>query len=369
MSMDVLERPVTRREVKVGIVDCDIHPTMNRLSALYPYLDERWHRHIETFGVPVPQAFAAAMSYPRWGRDGGNRLDSRPPNGGAPGSDLAFMQEQHLDPNNIELGVLQPMRPQAINQRNIELGVALASAVNDWQVATWCEPEPRLKGSLIVPQEDPAAAIVEIERHAGSPHFVQVGLSPRGIEPLGRKRYWPVYEAAEAHGMPIGIHVGGFSGRPPSNLGWHSFYIEDHHLTSEAMQALVMSFVLEGVFEQFPRLKLVLIEGGFVWCPSLCWRMDKNWKILKSEVPHLKRAPSEYVREHIWFTTQPVDEPADPSYLADMMEWLGWDRILFSTDYPHWDFDDPKFAFKTRLGETERKMIFRDNARALYGVA
>jgi predicted TIM-barrel fold metal-dependent hydrolase len=368
MSMEVLERPA-RQQAKAGIVDCDIHPTSNRLTALYPFLDVRWQRHLEQFGTALPQAFAAAMAYPRWGRDGGNRLDSHPPGGGLPGSDLAFMQAQHLDPNGVDYGVLQPLRPPAINQRNLAFGTALASAVNDWQVHAWCEPEPRLKGTLLVPQEDPAAAVAEIERHAGSPHFVQVGLSPRGIEPLGRQRYWPIYEAAQAHDMPIGIHVGGFGGRPPSNVGWPSFYIEDHHLTSETMQALVVSFVMEGVFAAFPRLKLVLIEGGFVWAPSLCWRMDKNWKVLKAEVPHLTRAPSEYVRDHIWFTTQPIDEPADPSYLADMMEWLGWERILFSTDYPHWDYDDPKFAFKTRLGETERRMIFGDNARALYRLA
>ena len=65
-------------------------------------------------------------------------------------------------------------------------------------------------------------------------------------------------------------------------------------------------------------------------------------------MPHLKRPPSEYLREHFWFTTQPIEEPEDPDHLVEMFDWIGWDRMLFSTDYPHWDFDDPRFAHQVQ---------------------
>ena len=90
----------------------------------------------------------------------------------------------------------------------------------------------------------------------------------------------------------------------------------------------------------------MLIEGGFAWVPALCWRMDKHWERMRKETPHVKRPPSEYVREHFWFTTQPIEEPENPADLAEIMEWVGYDRLMFSTDYPHWDFDDPQRAFK-----------------------
>ena len=77
--------------------------------------------------------------------------------------------------------------------------------------------------------------------------------------------------------------------------------------------------VFEGVFERFPKLQVVLIEGGFAWVPALCWRMDKHWERMREEVPHVKRPPSEYVREHVWFTTQPIEEPENPQHLADIM--------------------------------------------------
>src|SRR5258708_5601900 len=100
--------------------------------------------------------------------------------------------------------------------------------------------------------------------------------------------------------------------------------------------------------------------------PSATWRMDRHFDAFRSEVPHLKRRPSEYVKEHFWFTTQPIDEPDEAKHLRSLIEWVGADRLLFSSDYPHWDFDDPRFAFKTPLSEIERQKIFSGNARALY---
>ena len=115
-------------------------------------------------------------------------------------------------------------------------------------------------------------------------------------------------------------------------------------------------------------MQVALIEGGFAWVPALSWRLDKHWKRLKDEVPHLKRLPSEYIHEHFWFTTQPIDEPDRPQDLFDVMGWVGWDRLMFSTDYPHWDFDDPRYVFKARLEEPARTKLFSGNAKALYGL-
>jgi predicted TIM-barrel fold metal-dependent hydrolase len=134
------------------------------------------------------------------------------------------------------------------------------------------------------------------------------------------------------------------------------------------MQALVTSLVCEGVLERIPNLKVVLVEGGFAWLPSLCWRLDKHWKRLRAEVPHLKRAPSEYVHENIWVTTQPIEEPERPQDMLSTIEWIGPQKIMFSTDYPHWDQDDPRYAFKVALPDEWKDMIYRDNARKLYAL-
>jgi predicted TIM-barrel fold metal-dependent hydrolase len=114
---------------------------------------------------------------------------------------------------------------------------------------------------------------------------------------------------------------------------------------------------------------VVLIEGGFGWLPALMWRLDKHWARLRDEVPHLTRPPSQYIREHMWVTTQPVEEPPDPrDLLAVFDEMGGTDRVMFSTDYPHWDFDDPTRAIRARLDDDRRAAIFGGTAMALYGL-
>jgi len=253
-------------------------------------------------------------------------------------------------------------------QQNLEFGAAAATAINDWQLEVWARPEPRLKASVVVTQENPVAAIAEIERRASDRRFAQVNVSPRGTEPLGRQRYRPIYEAAVAAGLPIGVHVGGYGGHAPTGSGWPSYYSEEHHSNAHTMQAQLTSLIIEGVPERFPTLKFIFIEGGFGWVPAMAWRLDKHWPHFRDEVPHVRRPPSEYVREHFWFTTQPIEEPDNPHDLRAVMDWIGWDRILFSSDYPHWDFDDPRSAIKCQMSKAERAAVFRGNAQALYGL-
>ena len=279
-----------------------------------------------------------------------------PPDGGPPGSDLDFMRAQHLDPNGVEYGLLQALAPAAHAERNLEFGAALATANNDWQIAEWIDKEPRLRGAIQVTQEYPEAAVARDRAPRRRPPL-RPGAACRRA-PTSRwagARYWPIFEACERNNLPIGLHVPGFgSGNASTPAGWPSFYLEEHQTFAYVIMGVFTSMVLEGVFERFPSLKLVLIEGGFAWVPPLCWRLDKHWEKMRSEVPHVKRPPSEYIREHIWFTTQPMEEPEQPEDLIRIIEWIGWDRLLFSTDYPHWDFDDPRTVFKVQPARRAR---------------
>jgi predicted TIM-barrel fold metal-dependent hydrolase len=227
----------------------------------------------------------------------------------------------------------------------------MAHAVNEWQLETWLRPEPRLRGSVVVPYEDAAASAAEIRKRAGDPNFCQVLMMSRTAEPAGNPRYWPIYEAAAEAGLPVAFHAFGYSGWAMTNTGWPSFYIEEVSEHATSCQNQVTSLVVEGVFERLPDLKVILIECGFAWLPSVAWRLDRHWRHLKAEVPHLRRAPSEVIREHVWVSTQPMEEPEVGRHLKDVMGWIGWDRILFATDYPHWDFDDPRAALPATLPE------------------
>ena len=108
--------------------------------------------------------------------------------------------------------------------------------------------------------------------------------------------------------------------------------------------------------------------ANVAWLPSLVWRLDKLWHRLRVELPHVKRPPSDYIRDHIWLTTQPMEEPAVKSRALDAIDWIGWDRLLFVTDYPHWDYDDPGHVLPAGVDPERRRSFFLYSARALYGV-
>jgi hypothetical protein len=358
--VQTLTRSEARLRARPALIDGDFHNELNSIKDLYPYLSRRWQEHIETHGMRGPQG----AYYPRF-MD--HREDARPPSGRVSGSEVGHSAKDYLDPYNVAHAVCIPLNPSS-RQMNLELGAVLATAVNDWQIEDWLDKEPRLRASIAIAHEDPRASVAEIERVAHDRRFVQIQFSGRPQEPMGRRKYWPIYEAAAKHDLHIMSHAFGSYGNPITGTGWASFYLEDHVGPAQAMQANIVSLVTEGVFEHFPDLKLVSVENGFGWIPSLMWRMDSAWSLLKSEVPHLKRLPSEYVREHVWLTTQPVEEPHKPQQFLQLMEHFGdmVEHILFASDYPHWDSDDPDFAVPNFLPDDVKQKIYADNGRKLY---
>jgi predicted TIM-barrel fold metal-dependent hydrolase len=366
MNVSVKPEAVKRTADRLAIADCDIHPVRRTANAFDPWLSERWRNHLKTFGGLRRLGMQAGPAFPK-GQPDAARRDAVPPEGGKPGSSLSFMQAQHLDPNNVIFGVLNPLQ-SGQGVANPELCAALCAATNEWQVAEWTSKDRRLKASIVVPYESADASVAEIRKWAGHKDFVQVLVLSRTGEPLGNRRYWPIFQAAAEAGLPVAVHAFGYGGGPITSTGWPSHYIEEMTGHAQSCQAGLASIVIEGVFERFPSLKVVMVESGFAWAPAFAWRLDKTWKALRAETPHLKRLPSEYLKERVWWTTQPMEEPEPRTHLLDTINWMGWSRFLFATDYPHWDFDDPSLALPLPIAEDQRRSFFRENALALYGV-
>jgi uncharacterized protein len=366
MNIEVSARE-RAQNTRLDIVDCDFHPKLT-LEQLQPFLSNQWWNYIQTIGNRSRHGYAKGYAYPKMTPQAARR-DAWPPTGGLPASDLDFVQKQHLDFYGISAAIMNPLSPTGQGDMNVELSVAMASAANDAQLANWTRRDPRLKSSVVVPYEDGVASAAEVRKRAGNRDFAQVFMLSRTGEAAGRKRYWPIYEAAVEAGLPVGIHAFGYSGWPMTSSGYPSFYIEEmtEHATGQA--AVVASMIFEGLFEQYRDLKVVLIESGFGWLPALGWRLDKHWERMRDDVPHVKRPPSEYIREHFWVSTQPMEEAEEPEHVLDAMRWIGFDRILFASDYPHWDFDDPVLALPPSLTEEQRRMIYSGNAKKLYGLS
>ncbi|MCH7974962.1 MAG: amidohydrolase [Bacteroidetes bacterium] len=257
------------------------------------------------------------------------------------------------------------------NLANPNWAAALASAYNDRMINRWFSADERFLGSIFVATQDPETAAREIERVADHPQFVQVALGSGTRFPYGQRYYHPIYATAERHGLPIAIHPfteGAGIAYAPTAAGYPSHYIEFHTCIPGSLQVHLVSMICEGIFETFPGLKLVIMEGGISWLPSLLWRLDKNWKSLRSEVPWVKRKPSHYAADHVRLTTQPLEEPEHPRHLRQILDMFPAERMLmFSSDYPHWDSDNPTRVLSHFPKDMQRR-ISAENARQLYGL-
>ncbi|HUA76276.1 MAG TPA: amidohydrolase family protein, partial [Acetobacteraceae bacterium] len=246
MNVTLLERTGSQAAVQ-AVIDCDVHQAMRSAADLKPYLSERWWHQLSTYGQRRRLGPAKGPAYPK-GQPGAMRRDAWPEGGGRAGSDLGLMQRQHLDPNHVAFAILNPLTPSGQGLQNPELSAAVCAAVNRWQIDAWTSQDRRLRASIVVPYEDGPAAGAEIERWAGDKNFAQILLLSRTAEPLGQRRYWPIYEAAERAGLPVGIHAFGYGGQPITGGGWPSFYVEEMSGHAQCAEAQLTSLVMEGVF-------------------------------------------------------------------------------------------------------------------------
>ena len=345
-----------------GAIDCDLHPLMPSATALLPYLDEYWrdqlvNRHIDRYSFVL-------TSYPPY-----SPLSARPDwrqISGLPAGDIDAIRRHALDPFGTRLAICNVLHG-AVALFNEDMAAALCAAVNDWTAKELLDREPRLRASILLPVHNPALALREIERLAPDRRFVQVLLLAMGEMLLGRRTYWPIYAAAEKHGLAIGIHAGSTYHHAPTPSGWPAHRVEDYVAQSAAFESQLLSFLTEGVFQKFPALKLVLIESGVTWLPTLLWRTNKTWRGVRPEVPWIDRPPAELLREHVRLTLQPLDVPrGDPQRFARVLDHVGSDRmLLFSTDYPHWHFDGEDVLPDGLTDDTLRRFMI-DNPIETY---
>lgn len=376
--MDVMETASTGNRQKLissGAIDCDVHPHFRSgVMDLGPYLDEAWRSRIGVGQEPWAKGLPAAsfqLPVPAYNHPGTNlRPDTVSPDGSPPASDPAFTAQDLLERYDLRAAVLVGGNVLALGGLpDPDLAAAIASAYNDWLVETWLNTDERYWGSLVVAPQEPVKAAEEIARCASNPSFVQIFISNNGMA-LGKRHFYPIYEAAEHYGLPIGIHPGG---EASSGVNGHltaldppTYYIAMHTAMDQVYQAHVISLVTEGVFERFPTLKVGLIETGYAWLPAVMWKLDKNWKGLRREVPWVKRLPTEYIHDHIRISTQPMYEPPHRRQLDYLFEMINAEDILmFSTDYPHWDGDDPNTVLRA-VSPDLRTRILSTNAEEFY---
>jgi predicted TIM-barrel fold metal-dependent hydrolase len=345
------------------LIDVDGH-NMPTVDDLKRHMPERWARYLDTYGyrTPSPELGIVRARYM------GSRADSWSPSGKPPGADVDFFTEQLLDEygytaivlNNI-LSALQSYNGGAAPQ---EFTRALIHAGNAWAEEVWLSADERYHSSIMLPLDDSKGAVAELERWAEHPRYVGVVVPFRTPGPIGNRKYWDILDAASHYGLPLGFHPGNGGNVPLTGAGFPSFYYEDHTGLAHALASQLGSLVCEGVFDRWPNLRFLIMEGGWTWIPAFAARFDTAFAQLGDELPDLQRKPSEYIRDHFWYSTQPIEEPPKPEYLVQCIEQFDLsDRLLFSSDYPHWDFDPPTEVARLVPSELRDDIMGRNAAR------
>jgi len=333
------------------VVDCDVHVAAPSVQALDPYLTEYWRNGLREAGIRQPQAIE--YTFPDWSTQAIQPSDTTPDEIAAKVlglADLAIL--------NCCYGLEALRHPY--------LAPALATAVNSWLREEWLARDERFLASLVVAVDDADPAVAEIRRVGSDPRFVQVLVAARSWEPLGRRRYWPIWEAAAEHGLAVGIHVGGLAGPDPTPVGAYDSFFEEYVGGYSVLQTQLVSFIAEGVLAAYPDLRLCLLEGGVTWLPTLLWKLDTEWKGLRREIPWVRRRPSEYVRDQVRMSAQPLDAPDDPNVLREVLEHLGTDTmLLYASDYPH-DHGPSPDRLLAVLSRAQADRLLGSNAQECY---
>lgn len=341
-------------------VDADIHVN-DTPGAIAPYCDMPWRLSLEALdGASYPYLQVPGFS-PNF------RLD--PPTPGAPpfrSVNSADDMRSALDELDIDVGILFPdhlLLYAAIPNR--EYAAVLSHAYNRWLVEEWCRAENGLYGVALACPQDPEDSAREIARMAKDNRIVGVFLPTAGVNPLwGDRKYDPIFAAAQEADLPVCLHsVTLVSPAFPCQIDQFENHFARQVLShSFAMMANLTSIIHTGVPARYPELKVVFTEAGITWVPYMMWRMDKYYNEFRRVVPFLDRRPSEYMKERMWYATQPIEEPDDPSQLVEAMHHIGDDRVIFASDWPHHDFDHPKAILKLPMSQELKRGVMGENA-------
>lgn len=342
------------------IIDTDVHEGFSSIKDLVPYLPEPYKGWIAGGSW---RGFSQPFAYTSPGN--GNRADVRTGDGSASVSSYEVMRDQLLDPYDLNYAVLTGYFYPTGLKLQYGLATALAAAYNDYVAEHWLNKDARFLGSVQVNARDPEAAAREIDRMAGHPQIKQVILAVVDDIAYGHPMYRPIFAAAQRNDLMVAFHHTTFA-QGPYGMGLH--YMERHCLLPIALMPQVISLIVNGVFDGFPKLRFMVLEGGFSWLPHVMWRMDREYRQGRVEVPWLKKLPSQHCRERLRLSTQPTEDMSIDQWVK-LIDLMGTDEILaFSTDYPHFDFDDPSIAIPAALPDSLRQKVLWQNAAEFYGL-
>jgi predicted TIM-barrel fold metal-dependent hydrolase len=249
-----------------------------------------------------------------------------------------------------------------------EFEVAVARAYARWLTERVMPSDPGLRTMLYLPFNDPAASLRLVEEFADAPGVVGFMVTATRYRPVHHNDYLPLYRELQERRLPLGFHAG--YSKQERSIEQLNKFISVHALGFTFSNMIhLTNWVINGMRVRFPELDVIWIESGLAWVPFLMQRLDHEWTMRSSEAPMLSRAPSTYIRE-MYFTSQPMERPDNVDVLRMTFEMIDAEnQLLYSSDYPHWDFDVPATIYDLPfLSDDAKRKILGLNAARLFGL-
>jgi hypothetical protein len=265
----------------------------------------------------------------------------------------------------------QVVFPQAMLEVGLHpspvVATELLKAYNAWFAETILPADSRIKSMLALPLDNPDAALETIRRHGDDPGVIGFLVTSQRNISVHANEYLPIYAELQERGLPLGFHAG-------PNMNDTMTSTMNRFLSAHSMSFVtcnmthLTNWVINGIGERFPDLKVIWIESGLAWVPFMMQRLDHEYQLRQSDAPLLKKMPSDYIRD-MYFTSQPL-EVTDMALLESTFRAIDAENtLLYSSDWPHWDFDVPgRIMSLPFLSEKGKRNILGENARAVFGL-
>ncbi len=359
---------------KFPIVDVDSHHYENEsLAEILEYLDDPVLRQLALAGAQPNAKNARIMNTMVGYQDMGGRitryaLRNLEKASGAKDQRDIVLTKRWMDACGIDVAVLFPTPMLALGVHpQVEVEVALSRAYNRWLCERVLAREPRLVSMLYLPFNDPDATYQFVKEFGEKKGVVGFLITSTRYRPVHSNLYMKTYALLEEMGLPIAFH---------GSYHWHdqaqgmlNRFISVHALGFVWYNMIhLANWIINGLPERFPKLKVMWLESGLAWVPFMMQRFDNEYMMRTSEAPALKKLPSDYMRD-MYFASQPM-EITDHGLLKETMRVINAEtQVLYSSDYPHWDFDLPSTIYDLPfLSETAKRNILGGNAIRLFNL-
>ncbi|HEX4411686.1 MAG TPA: amidohydrolase family protein [Xanthobacteraceae bacterium] len=276
--------------------------------------------------------------------------------------------QRAMDSMGIDYMVVFPTPMLVLGMHpQVEMEVVIGNAFNKWLTEEILPQDPRIKAMLYVPFNDPEQSLKTVEKYADTPGVIGFSVTSTRFRAVNHDSYMPFYAAVQSTGKPLAFHSGFHWG--DQSMQQCNRFISMHSISFVYYNLIhLTNWLVNGMPERFPKLKLLWIESGLAWVPFIMQRLDSEYMMRSSEAPLLKRRPSEYIQD-MYFTSQPLERSNLELTEATFKAMKADTQLLFASDWPHWDFDLPS-AITTLpfLDEQAKRNILGLNAARLFNL-